>query len=135
MIKHAMLGNKILTWILRFLGFGLMTLGIVLILHPLTVIADVLPILGDILQAGTMLIALLVAGVFSFLTMAIGWLFYRPVHGVLLIVVATALVLLVRSRLKAAHATTTGSKVDEPAHSAGGHRRRSSHYQRNKRPR
>jgi hypothetical protein len=36
-----------MTWILRFVGFVLMILGLNMILKPLSVMADVLPIVGS----------------------------------------------------------------------------------------
>ena len=46
MIQRAQEDNKILTWILRFVGFILLLVGMNLIFRPLSVLADVLPIDG-----------------------------------------------------------------------------------------
>ena len=77
-----------LTWLLRLGGFLLMFLGLSTILKPLSVFADVLPILGDIVGIGTGIVAGLVALVCSLATIAIAWLFYRPLIGIALLVVA-----------------------------------------------
>ena len=77
-----------MTWILRGVGFILMAMGIGMMLKPLSVLASVLPILGDIIGAGTGLIAFLLAGAMSFTTIAIAWIFYRPLLGAALLLVA-----------------------------------------------
>lgn len=92
--------NTMLTWLLRLAGFALMTFGLLMVLKPLSVLADVLPILGNVVGAGTFLIAILVALVGSLTTIAIAWLFYRPLLGITLIVVVGGLIWLIRAKLK-----------------------------------
>ena len=94
-----------LTWILRLVGFLLMVLGLNMIFKPLAVIADVLPILGSIVGAGTGIIACLLAAILSLLTIAIAWIVYRPLLGIILLAVAVGLTAAIRSRMKAARAT------------------------------
>ena len=77
-----------------------MLVGINLVLKPLSVIADVLPILGTIVSGGTGLISLLLSAIFSMITIAVAWIFYRPLLGIVLIAAAAGLAVLVRRRLK-----------------------------------
>ena len=100
MFEAAHAENTALTWGLRVLGFVLMFIGIGLVLRPLSVLADVLPILGKIVGSGTSLIAGLVAAVLSLLTISIAWLFYRPLLGITLLVVAAGLTYLLRTKLQ-----------------------------------
>jgi len=102
MIQQAQANNKVLTWVLRGVGFLLMLIGLTLILKPLSVIADVLPILGTIVGAGTGIIAFLLAAVLSLITIAIAWIVYRPLLGVVLIVAAGGLVMAIKGKLKSA---------------------------------
>ncbi len=88
MFASAEQSNATMTWILRGAGFILMAMGIGMMLKPLSVLASVLPILGDIIGAGTGLIAFLLAGAMSFTTIAIAWIFYRPLLGAALLLVA-----------------------------------------------
>ena len=88
MFKMAETSNKLLTWIIRIGGFFLMFLGIGMILRPLSVVLDVIPLLGSIAETGTGILAFLIAGVFSFITIAIAWFVYRPLWGIILIAVA-----------------------------------------------
>ena len=104
MIQSAQDANKMMTWMLRVVGCVVMGIGLSMILKPLSVVADVLPILGDILGAGAGLIAFLLAGVLSMLTVAIAWFVYRPVVAVVLIGVAAGLFWLIAVKLKTAKA-------------------------------
>jgi hypothetical protein len=101
MFASAQAQNTAITWGLRVFGFILMFMGLGLVLRPLSVLADVLPILGNIVGAGTNLIAALIAAVLSLLTISIAWLFYRPLLAVALLAVAAGLTWLIRSRLTA----------------------------------
>ncbi len=83
--------NAMLSWILRLVGFILMVIGITLILKPLSILADIVPFIGSIVEFGSLLIALVVAAFFSIITIAIAWIFYRPLLGIGLIVVAIAI--------------------------------------------
>ncbi len=100
MINNAENSNKILTWGLRAVGFVLMFFGLMMIFKPISTIADVLPIFGSIVSAGTTLITFLLAFILSLLTIAIGWIVYRPVLGIILLVVALALVMVIKGKLK-----------------------------------
>ena len=88
MFEQAHRQNKIVTWLLRAAGFFLMFLGLTMILRPLVVLASVLPFLGRLLNFGTRLFAGIIAAVLSFITIAIAWIFYRPILGISLLVVA-----------------------------------------------
>lgn len=88
MFKAAEKANVIVTWMLRVVGFLLMALGLYMIFNPLAVLADVLPILGSLVGAGTGLVAGLVAFCLSLITIAVAWLFYRPLLGITLLVLA-----------------------------------------------
>ncbi len=80
--------NKMLTWILRLVGFVLMAVGLSLLVGPLAVIADVVPIFGSLVRGGTAIVAGLLAFVLSMITIAIAWFAYRPLLGVGLLVLA-----------------------------------------------
>ena len=90
MFETAQAGNKVLTWVLRFLGVLLMFFGFSAIFRPLSVLADVLPIAGTIVGAGTSLVALLLSIPVSLLIIATAWIVYRPLIGIPLLVLAVA---------------------------------------------
>ena len=82
--------NKIFTWILRFVGFLLMFGGFTAILKPLSTIGSVVPLFGKVVGAGTTLIAGILAFTISITIIAIAWIFYRPLLGVALLIIAIA---------------------------------------------
>ena len=90
MFEHARTGNAVLTWFLRVLGFFLMCAGLKKFLKPLSTLGDVLPLLGDLLEVGVGLVSGVIAFVCALVTCAIAWVFYRPVLGVTLLVLAGA---------------------------------------------
>jgi hypothetical protein len=111
MIETAQQQNKIFTWILRAIGFLMMWFGLMMILKPLSVIADVLPILGSIVGAGAGIIAFLIAAICWMVTVAIAWIFYRPLLGIALLVIAAALLFALRGKLKKAEPVTAPAAV------------------------
>ena len=80
--------NKVLTWTLRLVGLVLMAVGIAMVLSLLSVLADVIPFRGSIIGFGTGLVAFSVASVLSLVTITIGWIAYRPLFGISLLVLA-----------------------------------------------
>jgi len=88
MFQTARTNNAIMTWLVRIGGFLMMFIGLSMVFKPLSVLADVLPILGDIVEMGMGLVAGLIALICALVTIAIAWLFYRPVLGIILLAVA-----------------------------------------------
>lgn len=78
MFADAVTGNTILTWVLRAVGFLVLGIGFALILAPVGVLADVIPLLGSIVRMGTGSIALLLTFVTGSAVIALAWLWYRP---------------------------------------------------------
>lgn len=99
MFQQAERSNQWLTWILRLVGFFAMFLGVTLVLRPLSVLGDVLPILGSLLEFGIGLVAFLVAAPLTLVTIAIAWIVYRPLLGIALIATAAGVAHLVRKKL------------------------------------
>jgi len=80
--------NKIMTWALRLLGFVLMTIGFNLLFRPLSVLADLVPMFGSIVGVGTGFVAFLLSLPLSLLVISISWIFYRPLVGIPLVILA-----------------------------------------------
>lgn len=91
MFKSALEENRILTWILRFIGTVVMYIGFALILKPLVVVADVVPLIGNILGAGAGLVALLCTAVLAPVIIATAWFWYRPLVSLVAIAIGAAL--------------------------------------------
>jgi hypothetical protein len=92
MFASARRGNAIFTWILRLAGFLLMYIGLSTVLKPLSVIGDVVPFIGTIIGMGTGFVAGIVAMVCALVTIAVAWIFYRPIIGIALLAIAAFLV-------------------------------------------
>lgn len=90
MFQKAHDDNTLMTWLLRALGFVMMFLGITLIFKPLVIIADVLPLLGSMLNMGLSLFAFLITFGLGFITIALAWIYYRPLLGIPLLIVGIA---------------------------------------------
>ena len=88
MFAEAHASNRILTWALRFLGVVLMFIGFSLLFRPLSVLADVVPFIGNIVGVGTGFVAFLLSVPLSILTISVAWVVYRPLIGVPLAIVA-----------------------------------------------
>lgn len=104
LIQKAEADNRIMTWILRAVGFFVMFIGLAMLLKPLSVLADVLPLLGSIVGAGTAIIAFLTAATLSTVTIAIAWVVYRPLLGIVLLLVAGGLGFAIHGKMKGAKA-------------------------------
>ena len=88
MFSQAEASNRLRTWIFRLLGFAAMYIGLGMILKPLSTLGAVIPLLGNIIGFATGLVSFLIALICSLVTIAIAWIFYRPILAILLLVIA-----------------------------------------------
>ena len=100
MFKSAMASNRMLTWILRAVGFVLIFIGFAAVFKPLSVLADVVPFIGNLVGFGTGAVAFMLALFVSLVVIAIAWIVYRPVLGIGLLVVAVGTAVFLLSRRK-----------------------------------
>lgn len=113
MFQNAEDANTVMTWILRLVGWLMIYIGLRMILRPLEVLGDVLPILGDIIGIGTGIVAFLIATPVALVTIAIAWLFYRPILGIVLLAAAVGLlVLLIKKKAAAKAAKAAAAPAD-----------------------
>ncbi len=90
MFGAAQSENSVLSWVLRGVGTLCMCAGLFLILRPLSVAGDVVPLIGNILGFGAGLVAFCVGLACSLAVIALAWLFYRPLLSALLLAAAVA---------------------------------------------
>ena len=88
MFTEAQKANKLIAWLIRLGGFILMYVGFGSVFRPLSVLADMIPFAGKIVGYGTGAIAFCLALCISLLTIAIGWISYRPLVAIPLVVIA-----------------------------------------------
>jgi hypothetical protein len=87
-IQMERTANAILTWILRFVGFLCMFIGLQLLVNPLRTLLAVLPFLAQLFGALTGVVLFLISIVLTLVTIAIAWIVVRPVAGITLLVLA-----------------------------------------------
>ncbi len=101
MIKTAQAGNNKTTWLLRLVGFLLLFFGFMLMFAPLAVLADFIPFLGDLVGGLNAGIAFLLATTLTLTTIALGWVFYRPMIAIPLLLLAAGAMYLLTQKYKA----------------------------------
>ena len=114
MFEAAEAANTFTTWLLRFVGLMMMYTGLKLIVKILSVLADVVPLFGNLVGGGTSIIAFLIALALSLVTIAVAWVFYRPlISGILVVVAIGAFVM---ARTKAKKVAPAAEEPDEAAY-------------------
>ncbi|KAM3914961.1 transmembrane protein 43 [Leptodactylus fuscus] len=93
--------NIMKTWALRAAGWLMMFVGISLMTKIIHTLVDWFPIVRDLVNLGLKLFALCLSSSLSLLTIASGWLFYRPLIALMLSAAAIGIILLARSRVPA----------------------------------
>lgn len=106
MIQEALTENRLFTWILRGLSLLMMVAGFSLILKPIVVLADVIPILGSIAGFGTGLIAFICGFVLWAVVTAIAWFAIRPWWSAGLLVVSFAFIYFLYKKRKSQQLAT-----------------------------
>jgi hypothetical protein len=113
LFEAAKSDNVTVTWFLRFLGFVVCFVGFSMILKPLSVLADVVPFIGDLVGMGTSMISFVAAFTLSTVSIALGWFAYRPFLSLGLLTAAggAAFYLFQKKRQAAAKRAETGATV------------------------
>jgi len=101
MFRSAAIVNRVLTWILRAVGFLFVFAGVLLVFRPIAVLGSVVPLVGSLLEAGLGLFSLGVAIVLSLATIAAAWVFYRPLFALGLLLASAGALLWLRRRAAA----------------------------------
>lgn len=100
MFASAHSSNNMMTWGLRVLGFFMMFAGLNMVFKPLSVIGDVVPFIGSLIGMGTSLVSFLISFVCTLITIAIAWIFYRPILGIILLALAAVGIFLIIKKRK-----------------------------------
>lgn len=96
MFERAHFENKVLLWLLRAVGWLLMYIGLRCLFSVLSVLADVVPFLGNLVEVGLGIASFLLSFIFSLLIIAVAWLWYRPLLSLALLGIAVACYFLLR---------------------------------------
>lgn len=92
MIKQANDDNTTMTWFLRILGVILVIAALKMIFSILVTLLQLVPFLASIMNLGVGLVCGVLGFVWSLIIIAIAWIFYRPILGISLLVIAAGLV-------------------------------------------
>ena len=96
MFQKAKEWNTTLTWILRIGGWLAMLIGFSMFFAPLEAFVGAIPLVGwlleNLVEVGTFIVSFLLASALSLVIVAVGWIFYRPILGILLLLLAGGLV-------------------------------------------
>ena len=106
--------NSMITWILRLVGLFLVMGGLKSMFSILPAIFKVLPFLGNVVGAGVSLVCSVVGFVWAFLIVAISWMFYRPLIGILFLVLAIAGIWFLNKKAKEKKAAAAASAPAPP---------------------
>jgi hypothetical protein len=88
MFEGALSGNRTMTWIIRLVGTFLMYIGLRMIFGVLPIVASVIPVVGRIVGTGMSLASGLLTLIGASVTIAVAWIVYRPLIGIILLLVA-----------------------------------------------
>lgn len=102
MFEQAISDNETFTWILRAVGSIILILAFSMILKPLSVLADVVPLLGNIVEMGAGFVSMVLGGIVALVTISIAWFFYRPYIAIAFLVVVASLIYWLKTRSKKA---------------------------------
>lgn len=92
MFDAAVSSNVTQSWVFRGLGIVGLIFAFSTVLRPFSVAGSVLPLLGNVVAAGSGLIAAALGIGMGALTIAAAWLFHRPLLAITIVVAAFALV-------------------------------------------
>ena len=91
-IEDAQDANTMWTWMLRIVGIMLVISALKMIFGFLSMILKVVPFLSSIMGFGVGIVCTVIGVVWSLIVIAIAWIFYRPVLGIILLIIAGFLV-------------------------------------------
>ena len=114
MFVSAHADNVAMTWMLRIVGFFIMFFGIRMMFKVFVVLADVVPFLGSIANAGVGLISFVITLALSALTIGIAWIFYRPLLGISIIAITAGAIWWTRNKVKATPSTPPAPPASMP---------------------
>lgn len=112
MFQNAHSSNKFLTWIIRFAGFLAVSIGFSSLLGPIAAFSSIIPMLGRFARAGIGFVGFLLGAIVSLVTISLAWIFYRPLLGIAILLVAVVLITLLLKRTMQSHSIAASAATD-----------------------
>lgn len=94
MFADAVSANGTLTWGLRLLGFVLMWVSFAMMASPVTTLVSWIPFISGLVELASCLMTFCLAASLSLITIALGWIWFRPALGGTLLALAVVPILL-----------------------------------------
>lgn len=107
--------NSILTWVLRIVGILIVIGGFKSIFGILYMLFKVLPFLADIVEMGVGLVAGVLGFAWSLIIIALAWLWYRPLIGIVILAAVIGIIVYAVMRGKKAKAAKEAEAPVAPA--------------------
>lgn len=102
MIDDSRSDNSVYAWTTRILGILLIVGGLKCAFSIIPALFSFIPMLGKIVEKGVGLVCWLVGVIWSILVIGVAWLFYRPVVGVILLLIVAGVIFYMRRKPKPA---------------------------------
>ena len=104
--------NNRRTWAIRIGSVIGLMIAVGLLFSPITKVLGRIPLVGNIVNGGIALVGGVIGGAWGIIVIAVGWLYYKPLLAIGLIVGVIALVILIsRSKKQKTPANITGNAV------------------------
>ncbi len=103
MLENARDSNVVMCWSLRVLGAILAMVGLRMVVAPVALLLNAIPLLGGIAEMGLSLAAGLVGFAWSLVVVAVAWMRFRPLLAIAMLAFAVALVVFVSIRVRRKH--------------------------------
>lgn len=103
MLENARDSNVVMCWSLRVLGAILAMVGLRMVVAPVALLLNAIPLLGGIAEMGLSLAAGLVGFAWSLVVVAVAWVRFRPLLAIAMLAFAVALVVFVSIRVRRKH--------------------------------
>jgi hypothetical protein len=109
MFKYEQTNNSHLTWVLRFVGFFFMFIGMLALFNPLVALSEMVPFLGELVGLGVAAAAFLGSLALSLIVVAVSWFVVRPIFGISLIIIAILFGIVLPMKLKQSRTVVAAS--------------------------
>lgn len=104
MIDDSRRDNSVYAWTARILGILLIVGGLKCAFSIIPALFSFIPMLGKVVEMGVGVVCWVVGVVWSILVIGVAWLFYRPVVGVILLLIVAGFIFFMRRKPKPAEA-------------------------------
>lgn len=85
MFADAQAANVVMTWVLRIVAFFMVFGGMNLVIGPLRVVGERVPLVGRIFGAGMTLVTFFLSSALTLVTISVAWIVARPLLGIALL--------------------------------------------------